>query len=119
MKLISTNCQVVQIQNTNWELLTYSLKGFKLRRPNVKTFKRYDVMTSKWVNLTFMALRRNKRKSKKGKLVKTTLYLEEELWKELKWEAVQKKTTLSDLVNRKLKELKELKKKISVVSEDF
>ena len=66
-----------------------------------------------------MALRRNKRKSKKGKFVKTTLYLEEELWKELKWEAVQKKTTLSDLVNRKLKELKELKKKISVVSEDF
>jgi predicted DNA-binding ribbon-helix-helix protein len=66
-----------------------------------------------------MGLRRNKRKSKKGKCVKTSVYLEEELWKELKWEAIQKRTTLSELINRKLKELKELKRKNSIVVEDF
>ena len=118
MKLIFTNSQAVQIPNTTWGLLTYSLKGFKLCRFNVGMFKRCDVMTSKWVNLTLMALRQNKRKSKKGKVVKTTLYLEEELWKDPKWEAIQKKTTLSDLINKKPKELKELKKKTGIVVEE-
>jgi len=41
------------------------------------------------------------------------------LWKQLKWEAIEKQTTLSELINRKLKELKTLKKKTGVVSEDL
>jgi predicted DNA-binding ribbon-helix-helix protein len=48
---------------------------------------------------------------RKKKLIKTTLYLEEDLWKQLKHEAIDKKTTLSELINRKLKELETLKKK--------
>ena len=65
-----------------------------------------------------MGVRRKKRKSKKVRYIKTTLYLEENLWKDLKWEAIQKKTTLSELVNKKLKELRELKKKTSIVAEE-
>ncbi|HIO42337.1 MAG TPA: chromosome segregation protein SMC [Aquifex sp.] len=66
-----------------------------------------------------MGVGRNKRKTKKGKYVRTSIYLEEDLWKDLKWEAIQKKTTLSELINKKLKELKELKKKTSIVAEDL
>jgi len=73
---------------------------------------------SKCVILAFMGVRRKKRKSKKVRYIKTTLYLEENLWKDLKWEAIQKKTTLSELVNKKLKELRELKKKTSIVAEE-
>jgi len=52
-------------------------------------------------------------------MVRTSIYLERELWKELKWEAIEKQTTLSELINRKLKELKNLKGKTSVVVEDL
>jgi len=72
----------------------------------------------KCVNLTFMGQRRRKQKSKK-EMVRTSIYLERELWKELKWEAIEKQTTLSELINRKLKELKDLKRKTSIVVEDF
>jgi len=65
-----------------------------------------------------MGQKRNKRKPKKD-YIKTTVYLERELWKELKWEAIEKQTTLSELINRKLKELKNLKGKTSVVVEDL
>ena len=65
-----------------------------------------------------MEQKRNKRKFQKD-YVKTTIYLERELWKELKWEAIEKQTTLSELINRKLKELKNLKRKTSIVVEDF
>jgi len=65
-----------------------------------------------------MAQRRKRRKTKK-EFVKTTIYLEKDLWKELKWEAIEKQTTLSELINRKLKELKTLKRKTDVVAEDF
>jgi len=72
----------------------------------------------KCVNLTLMGQRQKKQKSKKG-VVRTSIYLERELWKELKWEAIEKQTTLSELINRKLKELKDLKRKTSIVVEDF
>ena len=75
-------------------------------------------MTSKCFNLTLMGQKRNKRKSQKD-YVKTTIYLERELWKELKWEAIEKQTTLSELINRKLKELKNLKRKTPIVGEDL
>jgi predicted DNA-binding ribbon-helix-helix protein len=65
-----------------------------------------------------MAQRRKRRKTKR-EFVKTTIYLERDLWKELKWEAIEKQTTLSELINRKLKELKTLKRKTDVVAEDF
>ena len=65
-----------------------------------------------------MAQRRKRRKTKK-EFVRTSIYLEKELWKELKWEAIEKQTTLSELINKKLKELKTLKKKTDVVVEDF
>ena len=65
-----------------------------------------------------MGQKRNKRKPKKD-YIKTTIYLERKLWKELKWEAIEKQTTLSELINRKLKELKNLKGKTSVVVEDL
>jgi len=65
-----------------------------------------------------MGQKRNKRKPKKD-YVKTTIYLERELWKELKWEAIEKQTTLSELINRKLKELKNLKRKTPIVGEDL
>jgi len=55
----------------------------------------------KCVNLTLMGQRRKKQKSKK-EIVRTSIYLERELWKELKWEAIEKQTTLSELINRKL-----------------
>jgi predicted DNA-binding ribbon-helix-helix protein len=65
-----------------------------------------------------MAQRRKRRKTKK-EFVRTSIYLEKDLWKELKWEAIEKQTTLSELINKKLKELKTLKKKTDVVAEDF
>jgi len=65
-----------------------------------------------------MGQKRNKRKSQKD-YVKTTIYLEKELWKELKWKAIEKQTTLSELINRKLKELKNLKRKTPVAVEDL
>jgi predicted DNA-binding ribbon-helix-helix protein len=65
-----------------------------------------------------MGQRRAKRKPKKD-FVKTTIYLERDLWKELKWEAIEKQTTLSELINRKLKELKSLKRKTPIVAEDL
>ncbi len=49
-------------------------------------------------------------KGKGKKYIKTTIYLEEELWKALKWEAIDKKTTLSDLINKKLKEYERFKR---------
>jgi len=52
-------------------------------------------------------------------LVKTTIYLERDLWKQLKWEAIEKQTTLSELINKKLKELKTLKNKAPIVEEDI
>jgi predicted DNA-binding ribbon-helix-helix protein len=64
---------------------------------------------------------RNKAKKnpkRKKKLIKTTLYLEEDLWKQLKHEAIDKKTTLSELINRKLKELETLKKKTTFMEID-
>ncbi len=70
------------------------------------------------INLTLMGQKRKKRKSKK-EVVRTSIYLEKNLWKELKWEAIEKQTTLSELINRKLKELKNLKRKTSVVAEDL
>ena len=79
----------------------------------------YYSIASRCVILKPMKPKRNKRKTKKGKYVRTSIYLEEDLWKDLKWEAIQKKTTLSELINRKLKELKKLKKKISIVGEDL
>ena len=72
----------------------------------------------KCANPTLMGQRRKKQKSKK-EMVRTSIYLERELWKELKWEAIEKQTTLSELINRKLKELKNLKGKTSVVVEDL
>jgi len=65
-----------------------------------------------------MGQRRKKRKTKK-EFVRTSIYLEKDLWKQLKWEAIEKQTTLSELINKKLKELKTLKKKTSIVTEDF
>jgi len=65
-----------------------------------------------------MGVRRNNRKKERGRYIRTSVYLEEDLWKELKWEAIQKKTTFSDLINKKLKELKELKKKTGIVVEE-
>ena len=65
-----------------------------------------------------MGVRRNNRKKERGRYIRTSVYLEEDLWKDLKWEAIQKKTTLSDLINKKLKELKELKKKTGIVVEE-
>jgi len=53
--------------------------------------------------------KRNPRKKKK--LIRTSIYLEEDLWKQLKHEAIERKTTLSEIINRKLKELETLKKK--------
>jgi predicted DNA-binding ribbon-helix-helix protein len=50
-------------------------------------------------------------KRPKKKRIRTSIYLEEDLWKQLKHEAIDKKTTLSELINRKLKELENLKKK--------
>ncbi len=52
-------------------------------------------------------------------MVKTTIYLERDLWKQLKWEAIEKQTTLSELINKKLKELKTLKNKAPIVEEDI
>ncbi len=72
----------------------------------------------KCVNLTLMGQRRKKRKPKKD-LIRTSIYLERDLWKELKHEAIENQTTLSELINRKLKELKNLKKKTSIVAEDL
>jgi len=72
----------------------------------------------KCANLTLMGQRRKKQKSKK-EIVRTSIYLERELWKELKWEAIEKQTTLSELINRKLKELKNLKRKTPILGEDL
>jgi len=72
----------------------------------------------KCANLTLMGQRRKKQKSKK-EMVRTSIYLERELWKELKWEAIEKQTTLSELINLKLKELKNLKMKTPIVGEDL
>ena len=75
MKLISTNSQVVQIPNTDWELLAYSLKGFKLRSPNARASLHPYSIASKCVLLTTMGVKRNNRENQKGKtkVLKTNL----------------------------------------------
>jgi len=55
---------------------------------------------------------------KKKKLIRTSICLEEDLWKQLKHEAIDRKTTLSELINRKLKELETLKRKTTFIEID-
>jgi len=59
-----------------------------------------------------------KKPKKKKKLIRTSIYLEEDLWKQLKHEAIDRKTTLSELINRKLKELGTLKRKTALMEID-
>lgn len=47
----------------------------------------------------------------KEKWVKTTIILPRKLWKEIKYEAVRKEITMSEVIEIKLRELKRLKKK--------
>lgn len=56
-------------------------------------------------------MEKKKTKRKKGKSIKTTISLPEDLWKELKIESIEKKKTLSKLIEEKLKRLKVLEMK--------
>ena len=52
---------------------------------------------------------------KKGNYVRTTVSLPREVWEELKIESIKKKTTMGELIAKKLKELKELRAKFKIV----
>lgn len=62
-----------------------------------------------------------KRKSKKRKkkpskdLIKTTISLPVNLWKELKLESIEKRKTLGELITEKLKRLERLEKKARLI----
>ena len=70
--------------------------------------------------LQFKPMRDKEKKNpkRKKKIIRTSIYLEEDLWKQLKHEAIERKTTLSELINRKLKELGTLKRKTTFIEID-
>ena len=59
-----------------------------------------------------------RRKRAKSKYVRTTISLPESLWKELRIESIEKRITMGELIARKIEELKELQKKLSVIDSD-
>jgi len=54
-----------------------------------------------------------KKRGRKAKYVRTTVSLPESVWRELRIESVKSRTPLGELIAQKLKELKELKSKLS------
>ncbi|MDQ7083120.1 MAG: chromosome segregation protein SMC [Aquificota bacterium] len=50
-------------------------------------------------------------KRRKGKYVRTTVSLPEDVWMELRVESIKRKKTMGDLIAEKLEELKKLKKR--------
>ncbi len=56
-------------------------------------------------------MRRKKGKAKK--YVRTTVSLPESVWEELRIESVKTKTAMGDLIAMKIKELKDLKSRLS------
>ncbi len=54
-----------------------------------------------------------KKKSKAKKYVRTTVSLPESVWKELRIESVKTKTSMGDLIAMKIRELKDLKSRLS------
>ncbi|RLJ70695.1 hypothetical protein BCF55_0976 [Hydrogenivirga caldilitoris] len=53
---------------------------------------------------------------KEKKFVRTTVSLPENVWKELRMESIKEKLPMGELIARKLKELKELKRRKSIIS---
>ncbi len=64
-------------------------------------------------------MEKKKSTRKKRKFIKTTISLPEDLWKELKIETVEKKKTLSKLIEEKLIRLKVLEMKSEKDFNDF
>ena len=58
---------------------------------------------------------KRKRKRKKKSYVRTTVSLPKEVWEELRIESIKTKTTMGELIAKKLKELKELRSKLNMV----
>jgi len=58
---------------------------------------------------------RSMRKKKKKKYVRTTVSLPENVWKELRIESVEKRIPMGELIANKIKELKELKSRLSFI----
>ena len=54
------------------------------------------------------------RKKKRG-YVRTTVSLPKDVWEELRIESIKKKTTMGELIAKKLKELKELRSRLNMV----
>lgn len=54
-------------------------------------------------------------KKKKENYVRTTVSLPREVWEELKIESIKKKTTMGELIAKKIKELKELRSRLNVI----
>lgn len=58
-----------------------------------------------------------KRKGKTSKkYVRTTVSLPEDVWRELRVESIDKKITMGDLIAKKIRELKELQKRVGFSS---
>ncbi|SNZ16171.1 chromosome segregation protein SMC [Hydrogenobacter hydrogenophilus] len=58
-----------------------------------------------------------KRKEKTSKkYVRTTVSLPEDVWRELRVESIDKKITMGDLIAKKIRELKELRKRVGFSS---
>ncbi len=60
-----------------------------------------------------------KKKSGKKDYVRTTISLPRDVWEELRIESIKKRTTLGDLIVKKLLELKELKEKVGMTGENL
>ena len=54
------------------------------------------------------------RKKKRG-YVRTTVSLPRDVWEELRIESIKKKTTMGELIAKKLKELKDLRSRLNMV----
>ena len=57
-------------------------------------------------------------KRRKGKYVRTTVSLPKEVWEELRIESIRKRIPMGELIAKKIRELKELKERYSVVKLD-
>ena len=55
----------------------------------------------------------------KKRYVRTTISLPEDIWEELRIESIKKKTTMGDLITKKILELKKLKEKIGIVKDNL
>jgi len=53
-------------------------------------------------------------KKKRENYVRTNVSLPREVWEELRIESLKKKTTMGELIAKKIKELKELRTKLNI-----